>query len=437
MTAQASLRPSLRTFQLVNLNLLAMIGIGPFLTLPSMLKHTGLPWIYGAWILGAMLSLCDGLVYSDLAEAFPSAGGPYLYLKKLYPRVGPILSFAFVFQTLLTGPLSFAGAARGCMAYILSGLNDHIVHGSTVGAGAALMMGIAWVVMQRPTAWIGKLGYALLMCIGVALIWLCAKAFAVPHHSTAAAIATPLSLPSLGMGALFAMYNYGGYTSACLMAEDSINFRASVRRAIVVSIVVIAFIYMLLTYAVLRTDVFSHPTTEHLTWALDLVGGAWPMRWLMMAAAWGSLLSLLVAYARIPFAAARDGVFFRYFEKLNAHDVPSRAGSLLCLASIPLCFLPLETLVRWLMAVQVLMVFLPVSLGALRFKFRLYTLVACALWLSVMLSCPALDLAVALVTATMAVVAYQAYKRRNVLIRPIHAEPESGSDLLGRDASLK
>src|SRR5262245_35976555 len=96
-------------------NMLAMIGVGPFLTIPLMVKALGGPHILYAWLLGAVLALCDGLVYAQFGAALPGSGGPYVYLSEAYRPfgLGRFVSFLFIFQTLLVAPLSIASGAVG------------------------------------------------------------------------------------------------------------------------------------------------------------------------------------------------------------------------------------------------------------------------------------------------------------------------------------
>jgi len=69
----------------VTLNLLDMIGVGPFLTLPLLLAAMGGPQAMVGWVLGALLAACDGLVWAELGAAMPEAGGTYAYLGKMFP----------------------------------------------------------------------------------------------------------------------------------------------------------------------------------------------------------------------------------------------------------------------------------------------------------------------------------------------------------------
>src|SRR6187397_140363 len=116
----AHLDRSLTLLQAVSTNLLVMIGVGPFLTIPFMLSAMGGPHILYAWLAGALLALCDGLVYAQLGAALPGSGGPYVYLLEAYRPfgLGRLMAFVFIFEVMLVAPLSIAGAAVGFADYL-------------------------------------------------------------------------------------------------------------------------------------------------------------------------------------------------------------------------------------------------------------------------------------------------------------------------------
>src|SRR2546428_8191969 len=101
-------------------NIIGMVGIGPFLTIPFMIAAMNGPHIIYAWVAGAVLALCDGLVYAQLGAALPGSGGPYLYLREAYKPfgLGPLMGFLFIFQVMLVAPLSIASGAVGFADYL-------------------------------------------------------------------------------------------------------------------------------------------------------------------------------------------------------------------------------------------------------------------------------------------------------------------------------
>ena len=65
-------------------NVLNMVGVGPFLTIPLVIGAMGGPQAMLGWAAGAVLALCDGLVWAEFGAAMPSSGGPYNYLREAF-----------------------------------------------------------------------------------------------------------------------------------------------------------------------------------------------------------------------------------------------------------------------------------------------------------------------------------------------------------------
>src|SRR6266404_4899737 len=82
------------------LNMIDMIGVGPFITIPLIISAMGGPQAMLGWILGGLLAICDGLVWAELGAAMPRAGGSYFYLKNIYGAsgIGRLMSFLFIWQ---------------------------------------------------------------------------------------------------------------------------------------------------------------------------------------------------------------------------------------------------------------------------------------------------------------------------------------------------
>ncbi len=96
-----------------------MIGVGPFITIPLIITAMGGPQAMLGWVLGAVLAVCDGLVWAELGAAMPGSGGSYRYLKEIYgPQSwGALVSFLFVWQLSFSAPLSIATGAVGLSQY--------------------------------------------------------------------------------------------------------------------------------------------------------------------------------------------------------------------------------------------------------------------------------------------------------------------------------
>src|SRR5213079_838863 len=129
---QSEARPLIRGIGLgtaTALNMIDMIGVGPFITMPLVVAAMGGPQALLGWIVGAVLAICDGLVWAELGAAMPDAGGSYVYLREIYgPRhLGKLVSFLFIWQLSFSAPLSIASGAIGFgsyAAYLLPGLEQ-------------------------------------------------------------------------------------------------------------------------------------------------------------------------------------------------------------------------------------------------------------------------------------------------------------------------
>src|SRR5436309_6054607 len=116
----AGLVRSFGLLQAAALNMSNMVGVGPFITIPLIIAAMGGPQCMLGWLLGAVLALCDGLVWSELAAALPGSGGTYLYLREAFrrTRLGNILPFLFIWQFIVSGPLEIASGDIGFAQYV-------------------------------------------------------------------------------------------------------------------------------------------------------------------------------------------------------------------------------------------------------------------------------------------------------------------------------
>src|ERR1039458_6457005 len=127
------------------LNMIDVIGIGPFITIPIIISAMGGPQAILGWIFGALFALCDGLCWAELGAAMPGSGGSYRYLKEMYgpQKLGRLLSFLFIWQLSFSAPLSIASGCLGLAhysGYIWPGLDhiwlSHTYHVALPGLGA-------------------------------------------------------------------------------------------------------------------------------------------------------------------------------------------------------------------------------------------------------------------------------------------------------------
>src|SRR5207248_5754356 len=102
------------------LNMINMIGIGPFITIPLLMTALGGPQAMLGWLVALVIVVCDGMVWSELGAAMPGSGGSFGYLRHGYgaATVGRLMGFLFVWQFVLSGPLEIASGYIGFAQYL-------------------------------------------------------------------------------------------------------------------------------------------------------------------------------------------------------------------------------------------------------------------------------------------------------------------------------
>jgi amino acid transporter len=347
-------------------NVLNMIGIGPFVTIPLALTALAGPAVLLGWIAGALLCLCDGLVWAELGSTVPESGGPYHYLREAFgrERAGRLFGFLYLWQTLLTAPLSIGSAAVGFAQYAgylipSLGTTGHVL----LAAGLCLLN---TAILYRKVGDIQRLSLVITVAIVAACAWV---VFTGITHFDLATARHFMDMPSpsgkgfwLGLGAvsLIAVYDYGGYNNVCMLGGEVKQPRRTIPMAVLLSIPLVAVLYLGLNISIL--GVLPWETAAHSTAVvaelMQAVHGAWGGEVavvLILVASWGSALVVLLGYSRVPYAAASEGQFFRPFARLHPRDgFPTVSLVFVGITSALACFLSLERLISMLMVVQIL-----------------------------------------------------------------------------------
>jgi len=361
-------------------NIIGMVGVGPFLTIPFMITAMGGPHIIYAWIAGAILALCDGLVYAHLGAALPGSGGPYLYLREAYKPfgIGRLMAFMFIFQIILVAPLSIAGGAVGFSDYLgffwstMSPLQHNLL--------AAFVCIAMTALLYRDIESIGRLAVIMLVIVLLTVGWVIVAGlfnFSLKQAFTFPPNAFRLDRNwALGLGAasVLAMYSYGGYNQVCNIAEEIKNPTKTVPRSIVLAIFIVAILYMLMSTVIIGMIPWQEAEKSRTvasvfiarTFSDPAVGriAGMTMTGLILFVAAASLYAVILGYSRIPFAAARDGDFFKVFARVHkTKHFPHVSLITLGVISLPFCFFTLGQLVSWLIQVQILLRFIWQCIG--------------------------------------------------------------------------
>ena len=365
----------------ISTNVLNMVGVGPFLTIPLALAAAGGPQAMVGWVLGAALCLCDGMVWAELGSAMPTSGGSYHYLLQAFgPRsMGRPMSFLFLWQSLLSGPLSIASGAVGFSEYT-SFLLPNMSHIQLV----VLAMGLCALnigLLYRDIRSIGTLTTVITTVVMATCLWIIVSG--VTHFHTATAFDFPPHAfqmsrgfwTGLGAATLIAVYDYGGYNNVCLVGGEVKGPRKNIPRAVIVSICLVAVLYLLMNLSILGS--LSWRVGEHsraiVADYMQLIYGRWAgvaISVLVLIVSFGSVFANLLGYSRVPYTAAADGHFFRIFARLHPAGFPAVSLLFIGVLSMIACLFSLGNLISVLIVVQAIFQFAAQCVGVMLLRRR-------------------------------------------------------------------
>jgi basic amino acid/polyamine antiporter, APA family len=402
--SDGSLVRGIGLWQATALNMIDMIGVGPFVTIPLIISTMHGPQAMIGWIFGALLCVCDGLVWAELGAAMPQAGGPVRYLRAMYgPRVGGWLAFLFVFQLTFSAPLSMASGAIGFAQYteyLWPALHNTIAARRfalpipfvgntaidvTVTNGTFLAMATvatAVFLLYRRISAVGKLGAFL--WVGVILTTLSVIFTGLTHFSPARAFTFPAGALTLthgfftGLGAalLIAVYDYWGYYNVCYLGGEIRDPGRVIPRAILLSIAGVAALYLTMNIAILGAMPWQEVEKSRFI-ASDFMARFWGPRVgavvtvMMLWTAFASVFSLLLGYSRVPYAAALEGDYFKVFAKVHPrHHFPHVSLLWLGGTAAVFCLFKLADVVTALVVIRISVQFLAQTIGIMVLRRR-------------------------------------------------------------------
>ncbi len=360
-----ALRREMGLFPALTSNMLNMVGIGPFVTIPLILASMGGPQALLGWILGAIIAACDGLVWAELGAAMPGSGGSYDYLQQAFgPRsLGRLMGFLFLWQVMISAPLTAASGAVGFAEYAryLAPSLTPVEH-TLIAIGVCLL---ATALLYRDIRSVGKIStvlwIGLLAAFGM-IIWGGVWHF---HASTAFAFPagafhlSPSFFVGLGGATLISMYDYSGYFNVCLIGGEIKNPTINIPRVVLLSIGILAILYLAMSFSIVGVLPWQDAihSTAIVSDFMERLYGAKAAAFatcLILWVAFASVFCVLLGYTRVPYAAAAEGHFFSAFARVHPkRHFPSFSVIFMGLMSAAACLLPLEALIKALIVIQI------------------------------------------------------------------------------------
>jgi amino acid transporter len=369
----------------VALNMIEIVGIGPFVVSGIVIREMGGPQALLAWVAGAVLATLDAFVWSELGAAMPRAGGSYVFLREAYGpgRWGRLMSFLFVWQTFVQAPLSIASASIGFTRYV------EYLHPLTGWQAKAVSGGLVIflvILLWRRITTIGKISLLLWAGVVATLLWLIWGG--VTHFNAKMAFDFPpnaFSFSSVwfaGLGAAMVrtIYSYWGYYNICHLGGEIRDPERNIPRGIFLSVFGIAALYLAMQTSIL--GVIPWREAQHSKFIVSTFverlyghGAASVATVMVLWIALASVFSVLLGYSRVPYSAALDGNFFPIFGRLHPTKHFPHV-SLLALGALAFFFsvkLDLETSIAGILAVRLIVQFIGQAVGVMLLRKRLGT----------------------------------------------------------------
>jgi len=330
------------------------IGTGIFLVTSDMARAVGTATlVFAAWIIGGLIVLCGAFCYAELGAAFPQAGGPYVYLNR---GLGPLWGFLFGWMSsFLERPVGMATLAAGFLRFlgflfpvVAAPLFTCHIGGYdftfTVAQPLAALVVVAVTAINYLSVRMGGAIQVVLTSLKMGTIAVIVVAGVLYGKHTAINAAPQVAHLGLGTISGFlialvpAMWAYNGFNDLGDVGEEIAHPQKNIPRAIILGLLTVGGLYLLANVVYFRTLPFArlmqsqHVASDVVQSFAGLRGATW-LTVAMAISAIGALHVVVLTGARIPYAMARDGVFFHFAKRIHpSFHTPS--GALIFLGSV-------------------------------------------------------------------------------------------------------
>jgi len=333
----------------ISVNVGNIIGTGIFLKARVMTCNVGTPGrVIGVWVAAGLLALAGALTYAELTTMRPHAGAEYVITRDAYGRVWGFLngwSQILVSRTASAAALSvgFAIFMNDLLGGKLGGVYFHFpVFGYQIPFGTLQVVALITLAVTTliNCAAVSVSGYVasfitilkVVIVLGVGIAAFFYQDGSLAHLTMANTGGTCEGVAVTGAGfsgfaaaMLGALWAYDGWNNVSYMAGEVKHPERNLPLALIGSMIIIILLYVIVNvsyyYVMTPSEVASVSATSSVAaesirrvlgpLAVTLMAGV------MMLSSWGSLQTSILGTARIPFAMARDGVFFQSLAKVS------------------------------------------------------------------------------------------------------------------------
>ena len=369
--------------QATSINMIDMVGIGPFVVMPFVVAQFDSGLFIWAWIFGAFTAFMDAMIWSELGAKYPLAGGTYNFHRIAFgEKGGKLMSFLYVWQTSIQAPLVVASAAIGFAQYLTYIVPLDFWQQKIVSGGLVILV---FLLLYRKIETIGKISVVMGSIVVLTIIWIIVSGFIgqqqpvkiLPTENES--FFTLAFWAAIGQASVKTVYAYLGYYNVCHLGGEIKNPGKNIPRSIFISIIGISTLYLLMNISVMGVipwQVVKSDDKYLVSTFMQLIYGHQAgivVTVLILCIAFSSLFAVVLGYSRVPYAAAVDGNFFKPFARLHpTKNFPYVSLIVLCaLGFIFSLFMRLGEVISSILAMRIIVQFIGQGVGVslLRKKF--------------------------------------------------------------------
>lgn len=327
----------------------SMIGSGIFIVPAAMSLELKSPFmLILAWVVTAVLTVFAALSYGELAAIMPKAGGQYVYLREAYNKlVGFLYGWTF-FTVIQTGTIAAVAVAfanyTGVFFPFISDSNTLLTFGDFfISTKQVLAIAVVWILTRvnfrgiktgaliQNTFTFTKIGALVLMILaGLYFIFTSTPQpidWSIPQESTTLGF-----VGIFGAALVGSIFSSDAWNNVTFTGGEIENPKRNLPISLFVGTLGVLCIYIFINYIYLYSLSFNsiaHANEGRVgTLLLSTIFGdvgLWLMAALIMISTFGCINGLTLSGARVYYAMAQDGLFFKRAAVLNKNNVPQYA----------------------------------------------------------------------------------------------------------------
>jgi len=385
------LNRKINLLQATSINMIDMVGIGPFVVMPFVVAQFNSGLFLWAWIFGAITAFADAMIWSELGAKYPMAGGTYNFHRIAFGEKparltgsgggGKLMSFLFVWQTSIQAPLVVASAAIGFSQYLTYIVDLSFWEEKIISGGLVLFV---LLLLYRKIETVGKISVVLGSIVILTICWIIISGLSHQQHAiklwpTGNESFFQFSFwAAVAHGSLKTVYSYLGYYNVCHLGAEIKKPEKNIPRSIFISIAGIAALYLLMNISVMGVVPWQSVKADDKylvsTFMEQLYGhqAGVIVTVLILCIAMSSLFAVVLGYSRVPYAAAVDGNFFKVFGKLHpTRNFPYVSLLVLCgLGFVFSLLMKLSDVITAILAMRILVQFIAQGVGVVLLRKR-------------------------------------------------------------------